>query len=118
MSTLLVSCGVRQEEVAGVYIVKNQTNNWDTLRILNDGTYTRRLRSKHNSFVFTNTDKWSFEEGRITLFNYLLDEDYKYKTQTNLQGSTITSSLPIEKRAGKVVIYYRQSTDDFFYEKM
>jgi hypothetical protein len=118
LCALLVSCGLRREEVVGVYTVRNQANNWDTLHILTNGTYVRHLRSKHNAFVYSQTDKWDFGDGRLTLDHFVPDEDQRYEPTANLQDVGITSSLPVEKKSGAVVIYYRLDSDNFFYEKL
>ncbi|AIZ65435.1 hypothetical protein PK28_17375 (plasmid) [Hymenobacter sp. DG25B] len=118
LSTLLGSCGVRQNDIIGVYTVRNQSNNWDTLRLLSNGTYRRHLRSKQNAFVFSHTDKWRYGSGRLTLYNYVPEGDNALTPDTNLSLTEITSSLPVEKKAGRIVIFHRLETEDFFYEKL
>ena len=120
MIFIVTACQVNKNEVAGLYTVKNQLNTIDTLKILAGGEYVRILRVKSKRIVFKNTDKWNFADGRITLRNYLLDNDDTYSSGVVLDDVTITSSLPMETRFGKIIIYYRQdeeNQDNHYYEK-
>lgn len=120
MIFVVAACQVNKNEVAGLYTVKNQLNTIDTLKILAGGEYVRILRVKSKRIVFKNTDKWNFADGRITLRNYLLDNDDTYSSGVVLDDVTITSSLPMERRFGKIIIYYRQdeeNQDNHYYEK-
>jgi len=103
----------------GIYVAKNLINHVDTLKILSDGTYIKNLyRKDDNSLIYRNTGKWKYKNGRITLYNFLLDEDEVYSKEFNrFEDVLITSSLVVKRRFGKIVIYYRQLTDQSYYEK-
>lgn len=117
---VIAACQVNKNEIVGLYTVKNQLNTIDTLQILTGGKYIRVLRNKNKRIVFKNIDKWNFADGRITLYNYLLDNDDAYSPGAVLNDVTITSSFPMERRFGKTIIYYRQdeeNQDNHYYEK-
>lgn len=118
MIMVVIACGISGNQIEGVYVAKNLVNNVDTLKILSDGTYIKDLyRKDDNSLIYHNTGKWKYEEGRITLYDFLLDEDKPYNKEFNrFEDVLITSSLVVKRRFGTIVIYYRQRTDDSYYE--
>jgi len=117
--TTFYSCSISSDNLIGIYISKNLINNIDTLRILNNGTYSRDLHRKvDNSLVYHNTGKWNYEDGRICLHDFLQDEDNNYsKEVSNFKDVLITCDFPVERRAGKIAIYYRLFTETSYYEK-
>lgn len=118
MTCIQQSCTPSSSDLVGTYTIKNQVNNFDTLKLFNNNTYSRTLKSKKNSFYFNQSDKWIYEDGRVTLLNYLIDYDSFYDPEANLTDATITSSLPVEKSMGKIKIFYRLSDTDKWYEKI
>lgn len=115
----IISCNISSNQMEGVYVAKNLVNHADTLKILGDGTYIKDLyRKDDNSLIYHNTGKWKYNEGRITLYNFLLDEDEVYgKEFKRFEDVLITSSLVVKRKLGRIVIYYRQLTDSSYYEK-
>ena len=116
---LICSCNISENDMYGTYTSKNLINNIDTLRILNNGSYSRDLYSKiDNSLVYHNTGKWDYKNGRIILHDFLLDEDNIYSKEAgSFENVLITSNLIVKKKSGKIIIYYRQLTDFSYYEK-
>lgn len=116
---LLCSCSINRENLTGVYVAQKLNNNLDTLRLLDNGTYIKDLyRKNDNSLVYHNTGKWDYNDGRITLHDFFLDEDQIYSKEAGaFENVLLTSSLIVKRRLGRVVIYYRQSTDYSYYEK-
>lgn len=114
-------CGVHREEVPGTYVVRHLHNTLDTLRLLPQGTYERTLRATGTGHVlFQNRSAWTYADGRLILFGYLLDEDEEVSPERVYGlGTTMTCDLPIETRLNNLVIYYRQDENNsFYYEKL
>ena len=115
---LIYGC-INSDNVVGMYVAKNLVNNIDTLRVLKDGTYSKDIyRKKDNSLIYHNAGKWDYEDGRITLHDFFQDEDQVYiKEAGNFENSLITCALLVKKRWFRTVIYYRQLTENSYYEK-
>jgi hypothetical protein len=117
---LVAGCGISKKNLCGVYTVKKSINTADTLVIRENGEYYRVLyRKKEKSVVYKNNDKWEFRDGRITLYNFLLDEDDVYDVKLkNFDNVLITSSFPVIKKSGTITFYHRNLNPDLFYEKI
>ena len=116
---LLNSCEIEKTDVTGVYVAENLINNIDTLKVLENGTYSKVLyRKSDNSLVYKNTGKWDFKDGRIILYDFFLDEDQVYSKEAgDFENVLITSSFTVGRRLNKIVIHYMQLTDYKYYEK-
>lgn len=117
---ILSSCTVKQEDISGIYIIKDLKNSLDTLRILPNGTYVRSLYNQDGQrLLFKNTDKWKSNGDRLQLYNYLPDEDEKHSPEESLGLGTMLCDLPMRKRFGEIIIEApRMGEDDVFYEKL
>jgi len=116
---LLCSCEIKKTDVTGVYVAENLINNIDTLKVLENGTYSKVLyRKSDNSLVYKNIGKWDFKDGRIILDDFFLDEDQVYSKEAgDFKNVLITSYLPVSRKLNKIVIHYMQLTDYKYYEK-
>jgi hypothetical protein len=116
---LLCSCEIKKTDVMGVYVAENLINNIDTLKVLENGTYSKVLyRKSDNSLVYKNIGKWDFKDGRIILDDFFLDEDQVYSKEAgDFKNVLITSYLPVSRKLNKIVIHYMQLTDYKYYEK-
>lgn len=123
ISCALCSCEaeVNEHEIAGTYVIKGLKNNADTLVLLKNGLYNRKLYSKtENRTIFENTNKWRFKDQDLILYDFLIDEDGMYKAEESVLRSVLMNCfLPVERKSNKVVIHYSDAEDtDFFYEKL
>jgi len=114
------SCNIKQEEIPGTYISKNQINNIDTLRIFSDGTYEKKVYKKSdNSLIFHNTGGWNYKEARITFKDFFYDNDEIFsKDFKNFKDILITSSFTVEREAGKISIEFLEDKAQFRYNKL
>jgi len=87
--TVLYSCSVSKEEITGVYTFKNEFII-DSLIIHKNETYERKIFSSgdRKSKLFTNKDIWMYENGNLTLKNFLNKTD---------NGLSISSNKDIDK---------------------
>lgn len=116
---LITGCAIEQKDVVGTYVAQNLNNNIDTLKIFEDGRYIKKLyRKTDSSLIYLNTGKWKYIDERITLENFFPDEDEVYEPEAGeFENVLITSSLNINRRLNKIVIYYMQITENKYYEK-
>ncbi len=112
------SCTLERSDVVGIYVAKNLNNNIDTLRICENANYVRNIyRKSDRSLIYCNIGKWKHKNKRITLENFLPDEDEVHSQEEDFESILITSSLNINRRFNKIVIYYMQLTEYKYYEK-
>ena len=116
---LITSCTIERNDVVGTYVAQNLNNNIDTLRIFENAKYIRKLyRKSDRSLIYCNTGKWKYTNERITLENFFPDEDEVYSHEEGeFENVLITSSLNINRKFNKIIIYYMQLTEHKYYEK-
>lgn len=116
---LLISCNyLNKNTIYGVYVAEGQLNNRDTLEIFKNGHYLQKLfRKKNNSLIYVNKGAWHYSNDRITLDNYLPDEDDPYPVQYDFSNVLITTSLEIKRVQRKIIIYHRINNEKSYYEK-
>ncbi len=116
---LLDSCKINKTDLSGTYVAKNLINNIDTLKIFENGTYSKVLyRKNNNSLIYKNTGKWTYNGKRIVLYDFFSDEDEIHTIEEkNFEDILITSSFTIDRKFNKIVIYYMDLTDYKYYEK-
>lgn len=116
----ITGCTIEKKDVVGTYVAQNLNNNIDTLKIFENGIYIKKLyRKTDSSLIYINTGKWKYIDERITMENFFPDEDELYSPEAgDFENILITSSLNINRRLNKIVIYYMQITDNKYYEKL
>lgn len=119
VSFFLFNSCIREKELIGVYSIVGSSNTIDTLIIMKNGEYERSLyRKKDNSLIFKNVNTWTYGDGRITLKDYLPDADDDYSREVkSYKNVLITSSFPVERDFGSIIIYGRLGSDHYYYEK-
>lgn len=115
----LPSC-TKTKDLIGIYTIDNLEYSLDTLKLNANGIYERNLFGKKDRKVlFRHNGKWSFNEGRIKLFNFLQNSDSNYhKSIPNFDNVLRTSSFPVDQRDWTYVIYCRVGYKETYYKKL
>jgi hypothetical protein len=117
---LFNNCRRTKDDLVGTYVSRNNINTIDTLILFADGKYKNDMyRAQDKSLIYDNTGVWTFSDGYITLDNFYSDEDDIHsKEEGSFENVLMTKKLPIETKAGKIIIHHVAMYDNIYFEKL
>ncbi len=97
--------------MVGTFTAPRNINSRDALVLEEDGRYTRTLHRSDGTFVYRRTAQWSYEDGRILLKDFLVDDDEVYppgREQIDLSLFEMDCSFPVRMGDGSPTFYDRE----------
>jgi hypothetical protein len=118
--SLCCSCNLTRKDIPGTYISNFRVNNFDTLRVVSDGTYEKRVyKISDKSLLYRNKGNWQFRDGRIIFKDFFYESDDVFSKEfENYSNILITSSLDVHKRFGKIFFEFLEDENDYRYKKL
>jgi hypothetical protein len=119
--TLAIGCTtINQDDIYGKYAARGYRNNFDTIELKPNNTYTRKIYDKNNKLLLNSTHPFEFVKPEKIQFWYFIDnydEDYSmypqnlYDTLGGVQcvlerkGNSIFFSTDVYINSGKYCYY-------------
>lgn len=76
LAVITAGCELSEKDVVGTYAAVDYRNSFDTIVIVEGGTYLRRVHDKNNKLLLLHSQKWAIERGKtITLSGFYLNYD-------------------------------------------
>jgi hypothetical protein len=120
-SFLLYNCNIKNNsDVIGKYVIVNNNNTIDTLKINKNFTYSRSIYTSDNRFIYKNTGNWKIENNsRIELSTFFIDRDLIYNEDYYvIEEGLMYVSFEIKKYFSSVKIYSNLNLKDSYYIKV
>lgn len=120
MAALTCSCKLSEDNIAGSYVAMRNQNTTDSLFVLNDGNYVRRLYSINGNLLLEQNGTWEVSDGNITLAHFFIDNDKVYNQDFPFEEISLEATLNIEQTlAGEVRMHYSPfESSERYYERV
>lgn len=121
ISLLLYNCNINNNsEIIGTYVIVNNNNTIDTLKINKNFTYSRSIYTSDNRFIYKNTGNWKIENNsRIELSTFFIDRDLIYNEDYYvIEEGLMYVSFEIKKYFSGIKIYSNLNLKDSYYIKV
>ena len=118
ISFILFNCKIKNNsEIIGKYVIVNNNNTIDTLRINENFTYSRNIYTSDKRFIYKNTGNWKIgDNSRIDFSTFFIDRDLKYNQDyyVNEEGLMYVT-FEVKKYFSDIKIYSNLNLKDSYY---